>query len=238
MIGSGLNPSTCASGVNGRIAPSVAMAVGVISIARLGRLWKNGTRRVRMRKTTRVWVASDSTNQPVRNSEWPGVQDPQHHEEGQEVEDRADRPEHRHEPADEADVPGGGAGDGLGVDPVGRDRQLADVVEQVVEEDLGREHRQERQEERCAGGAEHVPEVRRRRHQDVLHACSRRCAAPRGRRRRARRDPCPAARCRPRPSRRRSPTRPRCRRRRRAGRPHRSRRRPGTRRRRRGAGRP
>ncbi len=65
-----MNPSTCASGVNGRIAPSVAIAVGVISIARLGRLRKNGTRRVRMRNTTSVWVASDSTNQPVRNSAW------------------------------------------------------------------------------------------------------------------------------------------------------------------------
>ena len=32
------------------------------------------------------------------------------------------------------------------VDVVGRDRQLAGVVEQVVEQDLGRQHRQERQE--------------------------------------------------------------------------------------------
>ena len=54
------------------------------------------------------------------------------------------------------------------VDVVGRDRHLADVVEQVVEQDLRRQHRQEAQEQRRAGGAEHVPEVRRRAHQDVL----------------------------------------------------------------------
>ena len=45
-------------------------ATGVMIIGRLGRLRKNGTRRVRIRNTTRVWVASDSTNQPLRNSAW------------------------------------------------------------------------------------------------------------------------------------------------------------------------
>ena len=44
--------------------------MGVISMGRLGRLRKNGTRRVRMTYTTRVWVARDSTNQPLRNSLW------------------------------------------------------------------------------------------------------------------------------------------------------------------------
>ncbi len=34
----------------------------------LGRLFQNGCRRVRMTKITSVCVASDSTNQPVRNS--------------------------------------------------------------------------------------------------------------------------------------------------------------------------
>ena len=97
-----------------------------------------------------------------------GVQDHEHHEERREVEDRADRPEDHHEAADEPDVPGRRAGDSLLVDVVGRDRHLTDVVEQVVEQDLRRQHRQEREEERRAGGAEHVAEVRRRRHQHVL----------------------------------------------------------------------
>ena len=43
---------------------------GVIIIGRLGVLRKNGTRRVRITKMIRVWVASDSTNQPERNSAW------------------------------------------------------------------------------------------------------------------------------------------------------------------------
>ena len=38
-----------------------AHTTGVTSIGTLGRLRKNGTRRVRMTNTTRVWVASDSS---------------------------------------------------------------------------------------------------------------------------------------------------------------------------------
>ena len=66
------------------------------------------------------------------------------------------------------DVPVRRAGQLLRVDPVGGDRHLAGVVEEVVEQDLRRQHRQERQERRRAGGAEHVAEVARRAHQDVL----------------------------------------------------------------------
>ena len=54
------------------------------------------------------------------------------------------------------------------VDVVGRDRHLADVVEKVVEQDLRRQHRQERQKQRRACGGKHVAEVGRRSHQDVL----------------------------------------------------------------------
>ena len=91
----------------------------------------------------------------------------------------------------------------LRVDAVGRDRELADVVEQVVQQDLRRQHRQEREEQRRAGGAEHVPEVRRGGHQDVLQRVGEDPPALDRRRRRARRGPCRAARCRPRPWRRR-----------------------------------
>ena len=41
-----------------------------MSNTRPGLLRKNGTRRVRIAKMISVWVASDSTNQPVRN--WTG----------------------------------------------------------------------------------------------------------------------------------------------------------------------
>ena len=50
----------------------MATAVSVeASSAVLGRLWKNGTRRVRIAKMTRVCVARDSTNQPEWNSSAP-----------------------------------------------------------------------------------------------------------------------------------------------------------------------
>src|SRR5579859_2532837 len=88
-----------------------------------------------------------------------GVQDLQHHEEGEEVEDGADRPKHTHEPSDEADVPGRWSDEDFGVDTVGGDGELAYVVEEVVEQDLGWEHGQEGKEQRGAGRAEHVPEV-------------------------------------------------------------------------------
>jgi hypothetical protein len=37
----------------------------------LGRLRRNGTRRVRIAKMTNVWVTKDSTNQPERNRPEP-----------------------------------------------------------------------------------------------------------------------------------------------------------------------
>ena len=97
-----------------------------------------------------------------------GVQDDEHDEEGHEVEDRADRSEDAHEPTDEGDVPCRWAGQDLAVDPIGGDRQLTDVVQQVVEQDLRRKHREEREEQRRPCRAEHVSEVRRRGHQHVL----------------------------------------------------------------------
>jgi hypothetical protein len=42
------------------------MVIVVASSGRLGRLWKNGTRRVRITNTTSDCVASDSANQPFR----------------------------------------------------------------------------------------------------------------------------------------------------------------------------
>src|SRR5207249_6058082 len=55
------------------------------------------------------------------------------------------------------------------VDNVGGDRDLGQIVQEVVQQDLGRQHRQERQEEERAGHAEHVAEVRAGPHQQVLH---------------------------------------------------------------------
>ena len=117
---------------------------------------------------TSVWVVSDSTNQPERNRTRAGVEDAQHDREGEEVVDARDRAEEGHEAADHADVPLGGSGEQLLVDVVGRDGHLADVVEEVVEQDLRRQHRQEGEKQGRARGGEHVPEVRRGAHEDVL----------------------------------------------------------------------
>jgi hypothetical protein len=46
--GRGVNPRTWLSPVNGRTIPIAAAAVGTSSIGRLGRLRKNGVRRVRI----------------------------------------------------------------------------------------------------------------------------------------------------------------------------------------------
>jgi hypothetical protein len=49
------------------------------------------------------------------------------------------------------------------------DRDLGEIVEEVVEEDLPRQHRQEGEEQHRARHAEHVAEVRAGAHQEVLH---------------------------------------------------------------------
>jgi len=62
----------------------------------------------------------------------PGVQDAEHQTEGQEVEQRADRAEREHEPADERDVPVRWRLELLRIDAVGGDRQLGGVIQQVI----------------------------------------------------------------------------------------------------------
>ena len=113
-------------------------------------------------------MASDSTNQPVRNSGAWACRIQSITANVRKSNTERERPEEDHEAANEAEVPRRGPRQHLLVDVVGGDRHLASVVEQVVEQDLRREHRQELQERRRGRGAEHVPEVRRRRHQHVL----------------------------------------------------------------------
>ena len=95
------------------------------------------------------------------------MQHAEHHREGQQVEQRAERPEEEHEPADKREVPVRRSAQLFLVDLVGGDGELARVVEQVVEQDLdgsiGRKVRKRR-----ASGAEHVAEVARGAHEDVL----------------------------------------------------------------------
>ncbi len=88
--------------------------------------------------------------------------------EGEEIEHRAHRPEDQHKVFDELHIPTRRLGRVFRVDVVERDRDLRHVVEQVVEQHLDRQHRQERQEQGGTGHAEHVPEIRARTHQYVF----------------------------------------------------------------------
>jgi hypothetical protein len=66
--GGGVKPRVAASGEIVSATP-IATTVRLVTVSKtLGRLRKHGTLRVRMAKMISVWVASDSTNQPVRNS--------------------------------------------------------------------------------------------------------------------------------------------------------------------------
>ena len=57
-------------GVKGNTIPTPMMTTVVTVNGQLARLWKNGIRLVRMMWMISVCVISDSTNQPVWNSEW------------------------------------------------------------------------------------------------------------------------------------------------------------------------
>ena len=137
------NPNDAESGPYGKTTAMPAQVKVVASRARAGLLFQNGVRLVRMTKTTSVWVSRDSMNHPDRNRSglFARTEGDDEDCEGAEVEDGADRSEHRHEPADECDVPVCGAAELFVVDVVAGDGRLADVVEQVVEQDLGWQQR-------------------------------------------------------------------------------------------------
>ena len=69
--GSGAKPSVGPMEDPGSRAPMATTTIIETSSGLEGRLRKKGTRLVRMTNTTRVWVASDSTNQPDRNRAGP-----------------------------------------------------------------------------------------------------------------------------------------------------------------------
>jgi len=66
-----VKPRTWAKGENGRRMPTATLVTVAAASGVLGRLRKKGTRRVRIAKMTRLWVARDSTNQPDwKRDEW------------------------------------------------------------------------------------------------------------------------------------------------------------------------
>ena len=97
-----------------------------------------------------------------------GREHPPHQGEGGQVEDRTDRPEAQHEAANVAGVPFQGGRHQILVDTVERDADLREVVEQVLHQQVQRQHRQERQEGAGHQHRQHVAEVGAGRHADVL----------------------------------------------------------------------
>src|SRR5579871_623353 len=84
------------------------------------------------------------------------------------VEHRAQGTDHHHIPADVAHVPTARLLQVLRVHVVGRDGDLREIVEQVVDQHLDGRHRHERQEDAGAQHAEHVAEVGAGTHLDVF----------------------------------------------------------------------
>ena len=74
--GSGVKPRSWETGEYGRYAPTTMTPSTAVRSGQLGRLRQNGTRWVRITNTTSVWVASDSTNHPERNSAGPAANGP------------------------------------------------------------------------------------------------------------------------------------------------------------------
>lgn len=100
--------------------------------------------------------------------------DGEEEEERQEVEYGADRSESDHEVPDEFYVPVFRFLDILLIDIIRRQRDLREIIEEVIEQYLARQHRQERQEHDGADHAEHVSEIGAQSHHKVFHSISER----------------------------------------------------------------
>ena len=98
----------------------------------------------------------------------PRVEDIEHREIRDVIEDRADRADEQHEFRDVANVPSPRHRQVFGIDVVGWDGGLREVVQQIVGEHLDRRHRQERQDDAGAEHAEHVAEIGACAHLDVF----------------------------------------------------------------------
>src|SRR5664279_3395634 len=155
-------------GVAGRTAPTATTLNAARVSGRLGWLRKNGTRRVRMAKMTSVWVARDSTNQPERNSAacaWKThSMTAKVRKSNTELSGPNTIMNRRMKPMSQCEGRCSCSSSTLSVG----NGELAGVVEQVVEQDLAGQHGQEGQEQRRAGGGEHVAEVAGGAHQHVL----------------------------------------------------------------------
>src|SRR5439155_8710179 len=97
------------------------------------------------------------------------VKHPEQNIKGEEIVERTNRPDGQHKIANQAYVPALGLVQKTVIDAVGRDGDLGQVVEQIVQQDLGRQHGQEAEEGGSGCHAQHVPKVGAGAHQQVLH---------------------------------------------------------------------
>src|ERR1041385_1534021 len=101
-----------------------------------------------------------------------GFEDNQHRIERQKIVDGAYRSDIDHEIANQLDIPMPRFSDQTRIYIVCRYRDLGEIVQEIVEQDLSRQHRQEGQKDRGSGHAEHVAEIRTGSHQQILHDVS------------------------------------------------------------------
>ncbi len=88
-----------------------------------------------------------------------GMEDPQQDEKSQKIEDRTDRANEHHEVANEADVPALRLLDETRINIIIGNGHLRQVVEEVVEQDLHRQHGQKGQEDEGSRHAEYIAEI-------------------------------------------------------------------------------
>ena len=96
------------------------------------------------------------------------MEHPPHQAEGEDIENRADRSEEDHKAPEIGRVPALRLADLLIIDVIKRDRHLGDIVQQVLNQQVQRQHRQKRQEGAGHQHAEDVTEVGAGGHFDVL----------------------------------------------------------------------
>ena len=97
-----------------------------------------------------------------------GLEHVPHHHKCRDVENRAERPEKNHEAADVVGIPAQRLAHQFGVHVVKRNGTLRHVVQQVLHQQLQRQHRQERQKHARDQHRKHIAKVRAGRHADVF----------------------------------------------------------------------
>ena len=109
---------------------------------------RHGRPRVRIIKMTQS-LRGDGFDEPAGSEHFGTCSEPKKEcAEGGQVENRRQRPHHPGEPHDILHPPALWLGDVGRADIVEGYADLRDVIEQIVQQDLGSQHRQERQEER------------------------------------------------------------------------------------------